>query len=80
MAAATLAQPVKPRTVATLMIVRTSPNCISFRLVAAGRIVYRNRVQDRPEGHQGARTRLTAWATAHGYRIVEQSEPSRRAS
>ena len=40
---------------AELRIVRTSPGCISYRLLAAGRVVWSNRVADRPEGHAGAR-------------------------
>ena len=60
--------------IAELHIVITSPDCASFRLVAEGRIIWRNRVYNRPEGHAGARQRLAAWAAQHGYRIVERKE------
>jgi hypothetical protein len=64
---------------AELHIVITSPDCASFRLVAEGRIIWRNRVYNRPEGHAGARGRMTAWAAQHGYRIVERKEERKRA-
>ncbi len=63
---------------ATLPVLRTSPNCISYRLTCDGRRVWSNRVYDRPEGHAGARRRLEAWAAAHQYTIVE-TERRRRA-
>jgi hypothetical protein len=65
--------------IAELVIVITSPDCASFRLVAEGRIVWRNRVYNRPEGHAGARRRLAAWTRAHGYRVVEGKEERKRA-
>ena len=66
---------------ATLQIVSTSPGCTSYRLVAAGRVVWSNRVHDQPEGHAGARRRLAAWAAEHGYRVIEgKGETRRRAS
>ena len=57
---------------AELVIVQTTPDCVSYRLIAGGRVVWSNRVYPRPEGHQGARERLAAWALQHGYRVVEQ--------
>ena len=64
---------------ATLEIVQTSQDCISYRLSVAGRVVWSNRVYDRPEGHQGARRRLQAWAERHGYVVVEGKEVKRSA-
>ncbi len=64
---------------ATLTITRTSHECASYRLTdAAGRVVWSNRVYDRPEGHQGARERLAAWAVKHGNRVVERKEVFRQ--
>jgi len=59
---------------ADLHIVRTSPGCLSYRLMVAGRIVWSNRVHDRPEGHAGARRRLEAWAAEHRYTVSERRE------
>ena len=59
---------------AELHIVSTSPGCSSYRLLAAGRIVWSNRVHDRPEGHAGARERLRAWLQAHPYIVVLAQE------
>ena len=57
---------------ATLAIVQTSPECVSYRLQdAAGRMVWSNRVSPVPAGHEGARKRMAAWAVANGYRVVE---------
>ena len=57
---------------ATLEIVQTSADCIRYRLLDAdGRMLWQNRVYNRPEGHAGARARMAAWAVAHGYRVVE---------
>ena len=65
--------------VAELRIVITSPDCASFRLLAEGRVIWRNRVYNRLEGHAGARQRLAAWAAQHGYRVVEGKEERKRA-
>jgi hypothetical protein len=60
---------------AALTIVRTGTECAAYRLTdATGRVVWSNRVYDRPEGHKGARERLAAWAVTHGYKVVEQRE------
>ncbi len=59
---------------AELHIVRTSPGCISYRLLAAGRVVWSNRVHDRPEGHAGGRRRLAVWAATHHYSVRERKE------
>ena len=41
---------------AALVIVQTSPECLSYRLVdSAGRVLWSNRVYDCPEGDAGAR-------------------------
>jgi hypothetical protein len=56
-----------PRT-AELVTARTSADCSSYRLytVAEGitdapRLIWSNRVYDRPEGHAGARSRAQQW-------------------
>ena len=60
---------------ATLTIVRTGPECASYRLTdATGRVVWSNRVYDHEAGHRGARERLAAWAVRHGYKVVERKE------
>ena len=56
---------------ATLKIVQTSDDCVSYRLLVDGRIVWSNRVYPVPEGHAGARQRMAEWAVNHGYRIVK---------
>ena len=60
-----------------LVIVQTSPDCLSYRLMAGGRVVWSNRVHNRPEGDAGARRRLEAWAAQHGCRVVESKERKR---
>ena len=65
--------------VATLTIVRTSPECLSLRLVAAGRSVFTTRSFDFGPAVDEARRRVAGWAARHGYQVVG-SEPSRRAS
>ena len=74
----------QPRT-AQLVIVTTSPGCTSYRLyeragdsLTAQRLVWSNRVVSTPEGDRGARGRMTAWARAHGYRIVDRTSERRR--
>ncbi len=56
---------------ATLEIVQTSDDCVSYRLLDGERIVWSNRVYPVPEGHAGARRRMAEWAVKHGYRIVK---------
>ena len=68
-----------PLLTAELRIVRTSPECLSYRLVAAGRPVFPTRAYNFGPAEQEARRRVEAWAQQHHYRIVE-TEPSRRAS
>jgi hypothetical protein len=65
-----------PRT-AMLTIVRTSSACLSFHLVAVGRIVYRTRAFDFGPARDEARRRVQVWATAHGYRIAEARQQQR---
>ena len=55
---------------ATLEIVQTSDDCVSYRLLVDGRIVWSNPVYPVPEGHAGARRRMAAWAVANGYRVI----------
>ncbi len=63
---------------ASLEITITSPACARYRLLdAAGRMLWQNRVYNAAQGHAGARARLTAWAATHGYKVVEQKEPSK---
>ena len=63
---------------AQLVIVQTSAGCLSYRLMVAGQVVWSNRVHNRPEGDAGARSRLEAWASAHGYRVVERGGEARQ--
>ena len=65
-----------PLLTAELRIVRTSPECLSLRLVANGRTLYTTRSYDFGPAVDEARRRAAAWAAEHGYRIVE-SEPRR---
>jgi hypothetical protein len=69
---------------ASLVTARTSADCISYRLYAAAegstdapRLLWSNRVYDRPEGHAGARRRAEQWCLAHGYRLVEERRRKR---
>ncbi len=68
-----------PQRTATLEIVQTSPQCVSYRLVVDGRIVWSNRVYPVPEGNAGARRRLAQWADAHGYRVIEPAQAQKGA-
>ena len=61
---------------AVLTIVETSPQCLSYRLMAGGRVVWSNRVYNRPEGDAGTRKRMAVWAAAHGYTVVEEGGTS----
>lgn len=55
-----------------LVVDKRCPCCWKFRLVdTQGVTVWRNRTYPHAQGEQGARHRATAWATAHGYRIME---------
>ncbi len=60
---------------AELAIVQTSANCVSYRLVVEGRIVWRNRVYPTPAGEMGALERMAAWAKQHGYHVVGPRPP-----
>ncbi len=60
---------------AELVIVHTSPTCVSYRLLADGRTVWSNRVSPTTEADRGARERMAAWATQHEYRVVEPQPP-----
>jgi hypothetical protein len=69
-----------PQRTVELVTARTSADCISYRLYSvpagiteAARLLWSNRVYDRPEGRAGARRRAQAWCLAHGYRIVERA-------
>jgi hypothetical protein len=74
-----------PQTTVELVTARTSAHCISYRLYSvpagstdAARLLWSNRVYDRPEGHAGARSRAQAWCVAQGYRMVERKEAQRK--
>jgi len=61
---------------AELHIDATSETCVRYTLVADGRVIWRNRVHPSKQGHEGARARMVAWATARDVTIVEaQPEP-----
>lgn len=63
----------------TLVIIRTAPDCLSYRLVdSLGAIHWSNRVFDCPEGDAGARSRLEAFAARYGWRVVEPRKEVRR--
>ncbi len=65
--------------IAELVTVQTSPGCVSYRLIVAGRTVWSNRAfADVPESHAGCRARAHAWALKAGYRIVEGKEGQRK--
>ena len=67
-----------PPHMATLTIVRTSPNCLSFRLLANGRTVYTTRSFDFGPALDEARRRVLGWAARHEYPVVEESERRRQ--
>lgn len=56
---------------AELHIDATSATCVRYTLVADGRRIWSNRVEPSERGHQGARTRMAAWALSHDVTIVE---------
>jgi hypothetical protein len=56
---------------ATLAVVQTAPECLSYRLLVDGRVAWSNRVYATPEGRAGARSRLRAWAQRRGIRVVD---------
>jgi hypothetical protein len=63
---------------ATLHIVQTAPDCLSYRaLDRTGAIVWSNRVFNCHEGDAGARRRLGAFAERFGYRIIEPRQKRR---
>lgn len=62
---------------ASLLITQTSPGCVRYRLVdSAGTVLWQNRVEASDRGHEGARSRLAAWALAHGV-TVKQAQRAR---
>lgn len=60
---------------AELHITQTSETCIRYELRAGEgtsvRCIWSNRVAPSEAGHAGARTRMAAWALAHGVEVVE---------
>ena len=56
---------------AQLVIVQTSPACLSYRLIVAGRVVFLTRAfSELEQSRQGARARCERWAARHGYTVV----------
>jgi hypothetical protein len=66
----------QPTRRAELHVDRTSPTCIRYTLVEAGRVIWTNRVEPSERGHAGARGRMAAWALKHGV-TVRQAQPAR---
>ena len=64
--------------IAQIVMLKTSERCVSVRLLAAGRIVFRTRAFDFGPACDEARRRGLAWAGKHGFTIVE-TERRRRA-
>ena len=60
----------KDQPTAELVIVQTSTTCVSYRLVANGRVVWSNRAAPGPEDELAALDRMAAWAKRHGYRVL----------
>ncbi len=60
-----------PRT-AELHITQTSPTCTRYTLVVVGVVLWQNRVVPCPEGHEGARQRMAAWALRNRVTVVER--------
>ncbi len=61
---------------ATLVIVQTSPACLSYRLVdAGGTVIWLNRVfasgPHAAASDAGARERMAAWARRHGWKVID---------
>src|SRR3954449_7565691 len=61
---------------AELHIVMTSADCVRYQLIADGKVSWSNRVEPSERGHQGARSRMAAWALRHGV-TIEQAELAR---
>ncbi len=70
----------KEQPTAELVIVQTSANCVSYRLLVVGRIVWSNRVYPRPVDDMAALERMTGWAKQHGFRVVGPRQPRRGAA
>lgn len=64
--------PIVPdRPTVELVLLQTSPTCVSYRLVDdQGQVVWSNRVAPTPSGDMGALTRMREWARRNGYRVV----------
>ena len=69
----------KPPT-AELIIVRTASGATSYRLHAAGVLVWNTRAYSTDAGRDGARERLRQWLQAHPYTVVlaQGGETTRR--
>ena len=55
---------------ATLTITRTASGATSYRLHAAGVLVWSTRAYTTDAGRDGARERLRQWLVAHPYRVI----------
>lgn len=60
-------------TVATVEIKTTSRDCVRYRLLVDGKRVWSNRVNPDARGHEGARSRMAAWALERGYQVNDPS-------
>jgi hypothetical protein len=56
---------------AHLLIITTSPGCVSYRLIVDERPVWTTRAYPTAAGDAEARERMARWATAHAYRVVD---------
>ncbi len=61
---------------ATLTII-TRGTSTSYRVEAAGKLVWATRAYPGPEGVDGARERLRAWMKRDGYQVVLREEVRR---
>ena len=64
--------------IAEIIIKRTSPDCLSVRLEAAGRIVCTSRAFDFAPARDEAQRRVEAWAERNGYQVITGKEGQRR--
>ncbi len=66
--------------IATLTITRTASGSTSYRLHAAGVLVWSTRAYTTAAGRDGARERLRQWLQAHPYTVVlaKEGETTRR--
>lgn len=63
---------------AELHITQTSAGCIKYELRANGKRIWSNRVVPTDAGHQGARSRMAAWALRHNITVTERIPAAQR--